>query len=159
MNKPKILIFSISAMFFLAVSFMVYSWTEPTTMPSSYNPPINTSATAQTKTGEIGASIFRDAQNLNYYIDAGGVQSVLAGDLLVGGKMQASGEILDADSSSTVVTKGYVGKMLNSNNGSQVLYLVGKNIVCPDGYVSLERRWTAKTCFSKSALYNIRRLV
>ncbi|HOI59936.1 MAG TPA: hypothetical protein PKU93_01275 [Candidatus Pacearchaeota archaeon] len=53
MNKQKFLIFSLSALLFLSASLLVYSapWAEPTTMPSSYNPPINTSSTAQTKAG------------------------------------------------------------------------------------------------------------
>ncbi|MDD4358305.1 MAG: hypothetical protein PHY30_00640 [Candidatus Pacebacteria bacterium] len=152
MNKEKLLILSLSGVLFLAVSFIVYSWSEPTTtMPSGYTEPINTSTNAQKKFGEIAASMFRDAEKQNYYIDAGGVQSVLAGDLLIDGKIQAGGEILDTDSSSTVVTKGYVGKMFNVNKGSQVLYLVGKNISCPDGYVSLERRWSARTCVNYSS--------
>ncbi|MGI6341154.1 MAG: hypothetical protein ACOX0B_03025 [Minisyncoccales bacterium] len=54
MNKQKILIFSLSAILFLALSFIAYSWSEPTTnMPSGYTAPLNTSSIAQTKTGEI----------------------------------------------------------------------------------------------------------
>ncbi|HOI60262.1 MAG TPA: hypothetical protein PKU93_02965 [Candidatus Pacearchaeota archaeon] len=65
MNKQKTIIFSLLSFFLIAISFVVYSapWTEPTTMPSSYNPPINTSSTAQTKLGEIGATVFRDAND------------------------------------------------------------------------------------------------
>ena len=58
MNK-KTLIFLLSAMLFLTTSFIVYSWTEPTTpMPSGYTAPLNTSATAQNKVGELGAASF-----------------------------------------------------------------------------------------------------
>jgi len=73
MNKQKTLIFSLSAMLFLTASFLVYSWVEPTTtMPSSYTAPINTSGTAQTKTGEFGASSFIDADNPSYYLNPSG---------------------------------------------------------------------------------------
>jgi hypothetical protein len=73
MTKQKILIFSLSAMFFLTASLVAYSFTEPTTMPSSYNPPINTGSTTQSKAGEIGASLFRDYNNPNYYVDPSGL--------------------------------------------------------------------------------------
>jgi len=101
MNKQKTLIFSLSAILFLALSFIAYSFTEPTTMPSLYNPPINTSSKAQAKTGEIGASVFRDADDPNYYINPSGNSNVL-GKILIQNTTTAS------DSPNTITTKGYV---------------------------------------------------
>ncbi|MDD2909340.1 MAG: hypothetical protein PHU74_00235 [Candidatus Pacebacteria bacterium] len=155
MNKEKLLILSLSGVLFFAVSFMVYSWSEPTgTMPSGYTEPINTSTNAQKKFGEIAASMFRDAENQNYYIDAGGVKSILAGDLLIDGKIQAGGEILDTDSSSTVVTKGYVdlllGQTLIEDAPAAKLYFVKDNAnytpKCPVGTIAIARHWLPKTC-------------
>jgi len=145
MEKQKTLIFLLSVMLFLAASFIVYSWNEPTTpMPSGYTAPLNTSATAQNKVGELGAASFVDADDSDYYINP-------SGDSIISGKIVAEGEILDGDSSNTVVTKGYVGNIINTNNGSQVLYLVGKSRACPDGYISLERRWSTRVCANKTS--------
>ena len=73
MNK-KILIFSLSIIAISLTSYMVFGWSEPTTtMPGSYSIPINTSATAQTKAGEIGASSFIDADDPSYYINPSGI--------------------------------------------------------------------------------------
>ncbi len=107
MKKQKFLIFSLSAMFFLAASIIVYSWTEPTVMPSSYSPPINTSATAQTKTGEIGASVFRDADDSNYYINPSG-DSIISGDITTSGNVTTA-RPTEADQ---VTTKGYVDEQI-----------------------------------------------
>jgi len=102
MNKQKTLIFSLSAMLFLTVSFLVYSWVEPTTtMPGSYTAPINTSGTAQTKTGEFGASSFIDADDSDYYINP-------SGSSVVSGKIVMEDSTASADTSTTVATKGYV---------------------------------------------------
>ena len=51
-------------------------------MPSGYTAPLNTSSIAQTKTGEIGASMFRDADNGKYYINPSG-NSVISGTISV----------------------------------------------------------------------------
>ena len=80
MNKQKILIFSLSAMLFFSLSFIVYSFTEPTTMPSSYNSPLNTSSTAQTKIGAITVPMVYDYNNTSYYIDPSG-NSVVVGKI------------------------------------------------------------------------------
>ena len=102
MNKQKILIFSLSAILFLALSFIVYSWNEPTTnMPSGYTAPLNTSSIAQTKTGEIGASMFRDADNPNYYINP-------SGNSVVSGKIIMENSTSSGDIPTTIATKGYV---------------------------------------------------
>jgi len=102
MNKQKTLIFSLSAMLFLTTSFLVYSWVEPTvTMPGSYTVPINTSGTAQTKTGEFGASTFVDADDSNYYLNP-------SGSSVVSGKIVMEDSTASADTPTTVATKGYV---------------------------------------------------
>ena len=102
MNKQKTLIFSLSAMLFLTASFLVYSWSEPTTtMPGTYSNPINTSATAQTKTGEFGASSFTDADDSDYYINP-------SGNSVVSGKIVMEDSTASTDVPTTVATKGYV---------------------------------------------------
>jgi len=76
MNK-KILIFSLSIIAISLTSYMVFGWSEPiTTMPGSYSIPINTSATSQTKAGEIGASSFIDADDPHYYINPSGLTKI-----------------------------------------------------------------------------------
>jgi hypothetical protein len=102
MNKQKTLIFSLSAILFLALSFIVYSWNEPVAnMPSGYTAPLNTSSIAQTKTGEIGASMFRDADNPNYYINP-------SGNSVVSGKIIMENSTSSGDIPTTIATKGYV---------------------------------------------------
>jgi len=146
MNKQKTLIFSLSAILFLAVSFIVYSWTEPTTMPSSYNPPINTSSIAQTKIGEIGASMFRDADNSSYYINPSG-NSIIAGKIVTDNPTTAE------DIPNSIATKGYVdGLFSGGDDGGQMvvsnlLYITGTtNPECPDDTLMLMKSWNSKTC-------------
>lgn len=101
MDKQKILIFSLSAMLFLTASFLVYSWSEPTTnMPVSYTIPINTSGTAQTKTGEFGASSFVDADNSNYYLNPSG-NSIVEGTITADRPTETN----------NLATKGYVDEV------------------------------------------------
>jgi hypothetical protein len=84
MNKQKILIFSLSAMLFFSLSFIAYSWNEPTTnMPSGYTAPLNTSSTAQTKIGAITVPMVYDYNNTSYYIDPSG-NSLFAGKIGIG---------------------------------------------------------------------------
>jgi len=107
MNK-KTLIFLLSAMLFLTTSFIVYSWTEPTTpMPGGYTAPLNTSATAQNKVGELGAASFVDADDSNYYINP-------SGDSIMSGNVTTSGNIITArpTESDQVTTKGYVDEQI-----------------------------------------------
>ncbi|MGI6341233.1 MAG: hypothetical protein ACOX0B_03435 [Minisyncoccales bacterium] len=102
MNK-KPLTFLLLATLFLALSFIVYSWNEPVAnMPSGYTAPLNTSATAQTKTGEIGASLFRDADNSNYYINP-------SGNSKISGIISSEAGPLESDQ---VTTKGYVDEQI-----------------------------------------------
>ena len=141
MNKQKTLIFSLSAILFLALSFIVYSWSEPTTMPSSYNPPINTSSTAQTKTGEIGASLFRDADNSNYYINP-------SGNSIIAGKIVTDNPISAGDLPNTIATKGYVDGLFGGNEQevslSNLIYVNGTNPSCPDGTIKIMESWVRK---------------
>ncbi len=140
MNK-KTLIFSLSTILFFALSFVVYSFTEPTTMPSSYNPPINTSSTTQTKTGEIGASLFRDADNSTYYINPSG-NSVLSGDITT------SGNIITAYPTEVghVVTKGYVDDLFNNAGSGPASYEVVEGTTCPEGAILISKYYEQKTC-------------
>ncbi|MDD4068404.1 MAG: hypothetical protein PHV65_05960 [Bacteroidales bacterium] len=82
----------------------MYSWSEPvTSMPSGYTAPLNTSSTAQTKTGELGASSFRDADDSNYYINPSG-NSVVAGTITAANPVE----------NNHVSTKGYVDGLLGN---------------------------------------------
>jgi len=122
MDKQKTLIFSLSALLFLATSFIVYSWSEPaTSMPSGYTAPLNTSSTAQTKTGEIGASSFRDADDGNYYINP-------SGDSIISGKITTDYNVQESDSSGIIPTKGYVeslvGQKITGDTPAAKLYFV-----------------------------------
>jgi hypothetical protein len=140
MNKQKTLIFSLSTILFLALSFIVYSWTEPVAnMPSEYTAPFNTSSTAQTKTGEIGASMFRDADNSNYYINPSG-NSVVSGTI-TSANPTANGHL---------TTKTYVddlfGNVEQEVSLSNVIYVSGINPPCPDGTIMIMRSWAPRTC-------------
>jgi hypothetical protein len=144
MNK-KPLIFLLLAILLLALSLIAYSWTEPTTMPSSYNPPINTSSIAQTKTGEIGASMFRDADNSNYYINP-------SGNSMISGKIITSNPTIAGDVPNTVATKGYVDSLFGGGDDEEeisetisLVYRAGKNPNYEEG-VEILRHWTQKTC-------------
>ena len=104
MNKQKTLIFLLSAMLFLTASFLVYSWSEPVTeMPGTYTPPINTSATAQTKSGDFSATSFIDSNDSNYYLNP-------SGNSVVSGTIKADRPTL-ADE---LTTKGYVDEMISA---------------------------------------------
>ena len=82
MNKQKTLIFSLSAILFFSLSFIAYSWSEPTTnMPSGYTAPLNTSSTAQTKIGAITVPMVYGYNNTSYYIDPSG-NSVVVGKII-----------------------------------------------------------------------------
>ena len=135
MNKQKTLIFSLSAILFLALSFIVYSFTEPTTMPSSYNPPINTSTTGQTKKGQLKlegplyAPMIYDQNNTNYYIDP-------SGNSIIAGKITTDYNIQENDAPGTLSTKGFVesfiGETIMGDAPAARLYFVeGTNPSCP----------------------------
>jgi len=105
MNKEKTLIFSLSAMLFLTASFLVYSWSEPVTeMPGSYSIPLNTSGTAQTKTGELTVPIIYDSEgNGNYYLNPSG-NSIVFGTITAERPTGAN----------NVATKGYVDEKVSA---------------------------------------------
>ncbi|MDD4661741.1 MAG: hypothetical protein PHG24_00460 [Candidatus Pacebacteria bacterium] len=104
MKNQKIIIFSLAGLLFLTASFLVYSWNEPTeNMPSNYSTPLNTSSTSQTKTGELGASSFIDADDNSYYINPSG-NSVVSGTITVDRPNNAD----------NVATKGYVDEMVSA---------------------------------------------
>ncbi|HOI60212.1 MAG TPA: hypothetical protein PKU93_02695 [Candidatus Pacearchaeota archaeon] len=125
----------------LVVGYAVYSWTEPTTMPSEYKSPINTGPTAQTKAGEIGASTFRDADNPNYYINP-------SGNSIISGKIIADYEVQTNDSSGTMSTKGYVDSLVNAaimeDAPAARVYYVGDDVngyaECPPGTTEVARK-------------------
>ena len=115
MNKQKTLIFSLSVILFLALSFIVYSWKEPTTaMPSGYTAPLNTSSNFQEKYGPLIFPMMYDGDtcddpstgNCPYYINP-------SGDSIVSGTITAANPTED----SHVATKEYV----DSNGGSPAI--------------------------------------
>jgi hypothetical protein len=106
MNKQKILIFSLSAILFLSLGYIVMGWSEPTsTMPGNYTAPLNTSSSAQSKSGSLTAPIFYDYNNTGYYINPSGTSNV--------NKIYSSATY-SSDSSSTLTTKGYVDSKANT---------------------------------------------
>lgn len=148
MNK-KTLIFLLSALLFLATSFIVYSWSEPTTsMPSGYTAPINISETAQLKIGDLGAASFVDSDDQTYKIDPSLLSSVegylenkIAGDLEVGQKMFITGSTASNDPGNTAATKEYVDQKVIEQKGSLVcinkIYGGAGCFSCDPGYVML----------------------
>ena len=86
----------------LVVGYVVFSWSEPITpMPSGYTAPLNTSATAQNKVGELGAASFVDADDSDYYINP-------SGNSVVSGKIVMEDSTTSSDPGGTVATKIYV---------------------------------------------------
>jgi hypothetical protein len=156
MTKRKTLIFSLSAIIFLALSFIVYSWTEPTIMPSSYDPPINTSTNAQTKKGQLKLEealyapivIDRDGcvgESCPYYINP-------SGDSMISGKIITKEVITSKDAPNTLVSKGYVDSLFSGDSEeegevliSNLAYKVGKNPDCGEG-IMVMRGWDPVTC-------------
>jgi len=117
----------------------VYSWSEPATpMPSGYTAPLNTSSTAQTKTGEIGASSFRDADDPDYYMNPSGNSKILGMISSEAGPME----------NNHLTTKGYVdgllGNMEQEVSLSNLVYVSGTNPVCPDGTITIMESWVRK---------------
>ena len=144
MNK-KPLTFLLLATLFLALSFIVYSWNEPVAnMPSGYTAPLNTSSTAQSKTGEIGASLFRDADNSNYYINP-------SGNSKISGIISSEAGPLE---NNHLTTKGYVDGLLGNVEQevslSNLIYVNGTNPSCPDDSIMIMRHWLTRTCSSSS---------
>ncbi|MFA7141681.1 MAG: hypothetical protein WC157_00045 [Candidatus Paceibacterota bacterium] len=107
MNKQKTLIFSLSAMLFIALAFIVYSWTEPVEMPSSYSIPLNTGIEPQGKAGRLLITELHDFQNQGYYLN-------LTGDSIVAGTISAS----NPTENEHLATKEYVD---NNAGGSPAI--------------------------------------
>lgn len=120
---------------FLANS-IIWAWTAPTADPPSSNvaAPINVSATAQTKSGNLNIG-----SGLNYWItkvgdsfalrnNSGQTKFILGQDghvgigvtapsvdLEVAGKIKMNTQTTDGDSDTTAVTKGYMNSKIGSN--------------------------------------------
>jgi len=149
MNKQKTLIFSLSAMLFLTASFLVYSWSEPTTtMPGSYSIPLNTSGTAQTKSGDLSATSFIDTNNPSYYLNPSGNCKIAGGmtsDLTI--------ENIDSSDAKTLVTREYLDFALSQlgqetiTSTANTLYIDGTNPTCPDNMIPLFHHWLPRTCY------------
>ena len=150
MNKQKTLIFSLSVILFLALSFIVYSWKEPTTaMPSGYTAPLNTSSNFQEKYGPLIFPMMYDGdtcddpltENCPYYINPSG-NSVLDGDITT------SGNIITAYPTEVghVATKGYVDDLLNNAGGGPASYEIVEGTACPEGTILISSYYEEKTC-------------
>ncbi|MDD4358649.1 MAG: hypothetical protein PHY30_02420 [Candidatus Pacebacteria bacterium] len=148
MNKQKTLIFSLSGVLFLAVSFIVYSWSEPTTtMPSGYTAPLNISDQGQTKNGwlklngALTAPMVYDKDDSSYYIDPSGSQSKLAGNLIAEGNITSARPTKNEH----VVTKGYVDGLIEGivpeiTSFSNVTYILGDaSVGCPSNSIEIMR--------------------
>ena len=105
MNKQKTLILSLSAMLFIALAFIVYSWTEPTSMPSSYNVPLNTSPEHQIKPARLYVEAIYDYDDDRYYVNPS-YESAFSGKITIQDTTQES------DSPNTVATKSYVDEQI-----------------------------------------------
>jgi len=155
MNKEKTLIFSLSAMLFLTASFLVYSWNEPVTeMPGTYSSPINTSGTAQTKTGELTVPIIYDSEGgRNYYLNPSGNSKIssITSDLSI--------QDIDSRDTKTLVTKEYLDFSLSEldqtiTQTSNMFYVSGGvNPTCPEGTTLFEKKWLPRTCSEGIAFY------
>ncbi|MDD2909699.1 MAG: hypothetical protein PHU74_02095 [Candidatus Pacebacteria bacterium] len=128
MNKQKTLIFSLSAILFLALSFIVYSWSEPTTnMPSGYTAPLNTSSNFQEKYGPLIFPMMYDGDtcddpstgNCPYYINP-------SGDSIVSGTISAA----NPTKNNHIATKGYIdglfGNVEKAVSLSNLVYIADK---------------------------------
>ncbi|MGI6340607.1 MAG: hypothetical protein ACOX0B_00165 [Minisyncoccales bacterium] len=152
MNKQKTLIFSLSAILFLALSFIVYSWSEPTTnMPSGYTAPLNTSSNFQKKDGPLIFPMMYDGDTCNdpltencpYYINPSG-NSVIAGKIVTDNPVSAG------DFPNTVATKGYVDALFDGIEQevslSNLMHIKGTNPLCPKDSVEIIRHYFSRTC-------------
>lgn len=73
----------------LVLGYTAFCWNEPTeTMPSNYVAPINVGVVSQTKIGEISASLFRDTEDPDYYINPGASSKL--GTLIVDGQIEST---------------------------------------------------------------------
>ncbi|MDD2909484.1 MAG: hypothetical protein PHU74_00985 [Candidatus Pacebacteria bacterium] len=111
-------------------------------MPSGYTAPLNTSSTAQTKTGEIGASMFRDADNSNYYINPSG-NSVVSGTI----------SVADPTENNHVATKVYVDGLIEGvvpeiTSFCNVTYILGdESVACPPNSIEIMRNYVNNVPF------------
>ncbi|MDD2227364.1 MAG: hypothetical protein PHH71_02135 [Clostridia bacterium] len=117
--KKRNLIFSLSVLFLLSFSFIVFGWFEPiTSVVSGYKTPLNSGGTTQTKQGALSAGMFYDYNDPSYYINPSGNSNIA-------GKITTNTSTLASDSAGTIATKDYV----DSN-----CILVAYNGTCPTGF-------------------------
>lgn len=135
MSKKNILIFSLSTVFFLSAAFITFSWVEITTnMPSSYTTPIDTSGTAQSKSGTLSAKDFYDNDNSSYYINP-------SGNSVISGKITTGTSTTTTDDGKTLVTKDYADNI----NCRLVYFGAAATTNCPTGYYVTEMVASAQT--------------
>ncbi len=139
-KKQKTLIFLLSAMLFIALAFIVYSWTEPIEMPSSYSIPLNTSTVSQIKPGSLHVTEIFDFDDSDYYINP-------SGDSAVKGRISMA----DPLGNNHGATKGYVdglfGNVVEQEiSSSNLIYVAGINLECPSNSIMILREWLPKTC-------------
>jgi len=118
MNKQKTLIFSLSILFLLAISFIGFAWFEPSSSIKEIYIPINNTSVAQTKAGNLSVEMVYDYNNSAYYINPGGNSNIA-------GKIISNTSVVSTDSGTTLVTKDYV-----DNN----CILIAYNGACPTGF-------------------------
>jgi len=133
-------------MFLITISFVVYSWNEPTNpMPDGYTPPLNTSSNPQTKKGDLTFTMMYDYNGCNeegedcpYYINP-------SGNSVVSGKIVTEAQIEDTDSSGTMVNKGYVDSKIGSTimedvPAAKLYYVQDVSSTCPAGTTEVGRK-------------------
>ncbi len=124
--RNKIFIFSAVILFGIIVSYVVFSWTEPTTMPSSYKIPINTSAEAQDVAAEKPVIGNLNVEKLGGY----SVSDILA---LIGGNQPASYQIVAGTScpaGTILASKYYAKKTCSAHEWSCVIEGEGSGQYC-----------------------------
>lgn len=111
-----------------AVGYKVLSWTGPTgTAPASNTAaPINVSSTAQTKSGNLSAAIFYDADDTAYYINPSNATSaLLSGRVGIGTTATTYGTLYIKQSSD--VDENGIG-IINSGGGRSIrIWVDGSN--------------------------------
>jgi len=137
--SPKLLtlVFSVLVLCFLATIY-IFAWTEPGSAPPTGNviAPLNTSSTAQTKTGNLTFPIFYDSNNTSYYVNPASTYSaILAGRVGIG--TTTPGVPLQVESGSIVV-RGFSNVGASSLEGMELGYILTSDVgvirtAYPDG--------------------------
>lgn len=109
--NQKLILFLSSSAIFLTIGILVFAFSLPTVNPPQNNKskPIDTTNTPQSKQGPLGATLFRDTNNQNYYLNPSG-RSKLGGPLNLNNNPIKN--VKDPVNNQDVATKAYVDKKI-----------------------------------------------